>query len=328
MQSLLFALNAVAPIVLMVAIGYFLKRHGFMTESFAKAANKLVFRVFLPCMLFLNVYKIQDLSGMDFNYVIYVLLATVLAFLIAIPATMSVTKDPRRRGALLQSVFRSNYALIGIPLAQSLFGDDGVAVATLLSAIIIPVFNVLAVFALSLFHGGGQKPSPKKILLNIIKNPLIQSIALGLAVLGIRAIFKQTDVSFRLTDLKSVYAVLGYLSNLSTPMALLVLGAQFEFSAIRSLRKEILFGTLMRNVAVPLLGIGGAYLFFSSAFNGAHFAAFVAVFCTPVAVSSVPMAQEMDSDTALAGQLVVWTTLVSAVSVFTVSFLLRLAGIF
>ena len=328
MQSLLFALNAVAPIVLMVAIGYFLKRYGFMTESFAKTANKLVFRVFLPCMLFLNVYKIQDLGGMDFSYVVYVLLATVFIFLIAIPATLSVTKDPRRRGALLQSVFRSNYALVGIPVAQSLFGDDGVAVATLLSAIIIPAFNVLAVFSLSMFHGKGQKPSLTRILLNIVKNPLIQSIAFGLIALGIRGIFERMGVSFRLTDLKPVYTVLGYLSNLATPMALLVLGAQFEFSAIRSLRKEILFGTLMRNVAVPLLGIGGAYLLFSSVFNGAHFAAFVAVFCTPVAVSSVPMAQEMDSDATLAGQLVVWTTLVSSISVFIASFLLRLAGIF
>ena len=108
MQSLLFALNAVAPIVLMVAIGYFLKRYGFMTESFAKTANKLVFRVFLPCMLFLNVYKIQDLGGMDFSYVVYVLLATVFIFLLAIPATLSV---PKIRGDVVRCC-RASFAPI------------------------------------------------------------------------------------------------------------------------------------------------------------------------------------------------------------------------
>ena len=102
---------------------------------------------------------------------------------------------------------------------------------------------------------------------------------------------------------------------------------QFEFSAVKSLRREILFGTLARVVAVPLLGIGVAFLFFKNTFSGAHFAAFVALFATPVAVSSVPMTQEMGGDTALAGQLVVFTTLFSAVSIFLASFLLRLAGI-
>ena len=98
-----------------------------------------------------------------------------------------------------------------------------------------------------------------------------------------------------------------------------MLGAQFEFSHVASLRRQIAFGTLMRTVIVPVLGIGVACLI--GRFEGAHFAAFVAVFATPVSVSSVPMAQEMGGDATLAGQLVVWTTLLSAVSVFVISFL-------
>ncbi|MBQ7335195.1 MAG: AEC family transporter [Clostridia bacterium] len=328
MDSLIFALNAVAPIVIMVAIGYLLKKIGFMNEMFAKMANKLVFRVFLPSMLFLNVYKIDDLGGMDFGYVAYVLVALAVIFLLALPAVLMLTKVPGRRGALLQASFRSNYALIGIPLAQSLFGAEGVTVATLLSAVTIPMLNILAVISLSVFHDGGEKPSVKKILWNIVKNPLIDSVLIGLAVLGLRAIFVHTGNSFRLTDITPVYTVLGYLSNMATPMALLVLGAQFEFSAISSLKREIIFGTLMRTVIVPALGIGAAYVLFGSRFNGAHFASFVAMFATPVAVSSVPMAQEMGGDATLAGQLVVWTTLVSAFTVFITSFLLRLAGVF
>ena len=328
MDSFLFALNAVAPIVLMVAIGYLLKKFGFMNAEFSRAANKLVFRLFLPAMLFLNVYKIEDLGNMDFGFMLYGAGGLVVVFLLAIPAVLLATKKPERRGVLVQAAFRSNYALIGLPLAESLFGKEGIAVATLLSAAVIPMLNILAVISLSIFKEGADKPSVKKILLGIVKNPLIGSIVLGVVAVGIRAVVVRYGIAFRLTHIRPVYTVLGYLSNIATPLALLVLGAQFEFSAIRSMWREILFGTLTRTVAVPILGLGIAYFVFGSHFGGAHFAAFVSVFATPVAVSSVPMAQEMGSDAALAGQLVVWTALGSTVSIFLASFLLRTAGVF
>ena len=328
MDSFLFALNAIAPIVLTVAIGYFLKRIGWMRAELAKPINNLVFHVFLPAMLFLNVYRIEDLGGMDFGYVLYTVVALLFIFAASIPLVMRIAQKRERRGALLQAAFRSNYALIGIPLAQSLFGEEGVLVATLLSAIVIPALNILAVVSLTIFREDGEQPSVKKILLGIVKNPLIQSVALGLAVLGVRALLVRMNVELRLSDLAPVYKVLQSLSGLATPLALLCLGAQFEFSAVGGMKREILFGTLMRTLIVPLIGVGGAYLLFRQSFTGAHFAALVAVFATPVSVSSVPMAQEMGGDATLAGQLVVWSTLVSALSVFLLSFFLRSVGVF
>ena len=328
MDSFLFALNAILPIVITVSIGYVLKRIGFLNEGFSKMANKLVFRVLLPIMLFLNVYKIESIADMDFGYILYVLAALLFIFAFSIPLVLSVSKRAGARGALLQAVFRSNYALIGIPLAQSLAGETGVAVATLLSAVTIPLLNILAVVSLSVFREGGEKPSIKKILMEIVKNPLIIGVVAGVAVLGVRALFVQWSVDFRLSEVTAVYSVMNQLSSMATPLALMVLGAQFEFSAVRSLRREIIFGTAMRCAIVPLIGIGGAFLFFRNQFNAAHFGAFIAMFATPVAVSSVPMAQEMDGDAILAGQLVVWSTLVSAFSVFVASFLLRWAGVF
>ena len=248
MDPLIFALDAVAPIIAMVAIGYILKTIGFMTPEFAKAANKLVFRLFLPCMLFLNVYRIEDLAGMDFGYVAYVLIAVLIIFAVTLPLTLAVTRGAAQRGALLQSVFRSNYALIGIPLAQSLYGDAGVTIATLLSAVVVPAFNVLAVISLSIFRPSGGKPSVKKIVLGVIKNPLIQAVLTGLLALAVRALLSHLGVGFRLSSVEPLFKVLTYLSNMATPMALLVLGAQFEFSAVSSLKREIVFGTLMRTV--------------------------------------------------------------------------------
>ena len=342
MDELIFAINAVLPIVIMVGIGYFLKKIGLMDGDFSKKANKLVFRVFLPVKLFLNIYGIKSINSVNFSYVFYALGALIIIFLLAIPAVILLTKKKKCRGALLQGIFRSNYALIGIPLAESLFAEEGQAVATLLSAFIVPAFNILAVIGLSIFNNEGKKPDFKKILLGIVKNPLIIGIVSGLIVLGIRAIFTSQNISFTLSEISPLWKTVDYLADLATPLwktvdyladlatplALLVLGAQFEFSAIPTLKKEILSGVILRSVVVPLLAVGTAFLAFRNSFGGAQFAALVAAFCTPVAVSSVPMAQEMGADSELAGQLVVFTTITSAFTVFLASFLLKLGGIF
>ena len=325
MESLIFSINAVGPIVLLAVIGYFLKKIGFIKPDVAKALNKLVFRVFLPSMLFLNIYKIKSFSDIDFTYVLYAICATFAIFFLSLPIVMMITKKNGQRGVLIQATFRSNYALIGIPLATSLFGDEGAIIATVLSAFIIPIFNVLAVICLTVFSDT-TKVSVKNILLGIIKNPLIQGIAAGGIMLGIRAIFTAFGIGFRLSDVTPIYKVLEYLSSVATPIALIVLGAQFEFSALKELKNQIIFGTALRAVIIPALALTVAY--FIGIFNGAHFAAFVAMFATPVAVSSVPMAQEMGADSALAGQIVVWTTLVSALSLFVISFILKYIGVF
>ncbi|MBE6555428.1 MAG: AEC family transporter [Ruminococcaceae bacterium] len=327
MDSLLFAVSAIMPIVAMVAIGYLLKRTGLISQSYAQITNKLVFRLFLPAMLFLNIYRIEDPGDMELGFMLYALAAVLLTFLVCLPLTVLITREQRRRGALLQSTFRSNNALIGVPLAEALCGTAGVVAAALLSAAIIPLYNILAVVSLSLFRTDGKRVSVKKMLLDIVKNPLIESIALALAVLAIRGVLAANGVDFRLSELPVLFDVLQFLSNVATPLALLALGAQFEFRAIAGYRKELLFGVTVRTVLSPLVFLSGAVLLLGRYFSAAHFAVFVSVFATPVAVSSVPMAQEMDSDTTLAGQLVVFTTLVSALSIFLSSFLLRLIGV-
>ena len=328
MDSFIFAFNSVSPIIAMVAIGYLLKRMGLISDSFSLAANKLVFRIFLPVMLFYNIYRIDDLSSFSPGFIVYAVAMIFVFFSLGALVSFFVTDKKERRGVIIQASFRSNYALIGIPIAESLFGAVGGAVAAVLSAFIVPILNVLAVITLSVFGGSKVRPSAKKIALDILKNPLICGVALGFVSLGVRAILVRLGVDFRITDIQPIEKVLSYLSNLATPIALLMLGARFEFSAVSSLRREIVCGTLMRTVVAPLVGLGIAFLFFRDTFRGEHFAVFVAMFSTPVAVSSVPMTQEMKGDLTLAGQLVVWTTLISGISIFVSVFILRLIGIF
>ena len=325
MESLVFALNATLPIVIMVVIGYVIKKIGLLKADAAKILNNIVFRVLLPAMLFLNIYKIEDLGSISLNYVWYVLGFTIGLFLIFIPIVNVMFPIRNQRGVILQSIFRSNYALIGIPLATALFLEEGAAIASLLAAFIVPVFNILGVICLCIYSDE-EKPSVKGILINIAKNPLIFGVLMGLLALGVRAIFIHVGIEFRLSDAVPVFKVIEYLSGAATPLALLALGAQFEFSAIPALKKQIAFGIALRSVFIPTVALGVAYLI--GEFNGAHFAAFVAMFATPVAVSTVPMCQSMGADHNLAGQLVVWTTTISSLVIFIASFILKALGVF
>ena len=327
MSDLLFTLNAVLPIIMLVALGYGLKRMKFITAGGAKEMNKLVFRIFLPSMLFMNIYGIKSISEIKFGYVFYVCLIVLLIFFAGLLSFGFITKDRKRIGALMQAAFRSNYALIGIPLATAVFGNEGGAYATLLSAFSIPLFNILAVIALSIYGSeNSESVSIKKISLGIVKNPLIVSIAVGGAVLAVRALFVRWGIEFRLSDITPLYKILDQLAAVATPLALIVLGSNFEFSSIPGMKKEIIAGTLARCVVTPLLGVGLALIL--GIFENVHFAVFVAVFGTSMAVSSVPMAQEMDSDSELTGQLVVWTTIISAFTLFVFIYILRVLGVF
>lgn len=326
MDSFIFALNAVSPIILTVLIGYFLKRIGIFPAELSVKTNRLVFRVLLPVMLFVNVYNIKSVSDIGIGYIIYAALAIILVVVAAMLLVPLFVKKEERRAPLMQAIFRSNFALIGIPLAESLFGSDGAAVAALLSAVAIPIFNVAAVLCFSVFSSSEKHPSIKEIILDIVKNPLIIAIATGGVFLALKNVLLGAGVTTTLNDIPPIYKTLTYLSSTATPLALLSLGAQFEFSAVPELKKEIIAGTALRCAIVPAAALSVAYAI--GVFNGAHFATFIAVFATPVAVSSVPMAQEMNGDTKLAGQLVVWTTLISAITIFLFTLIFKEIGVF
>ena len=329
MDSFIFAINAVSPLIIMALIGYTLKRCGIISDDVSKTLNKIVFKVFLPCNLFISVYRIESLSGFDFACAGYAAILIIATFLLAIPLVLLITKANARRGVVLQAVFRSNNALIGIPLATSICGAEGAAMAAVISAVAIPVFNILAVISLSIFSedkGKGVWKNVKRILLGIIKNPLIESVALGFVVLGIRAIFVGNGIEWRLTEITPLFSVLESLSVVATPLALLALGAQFKFSAIGKMKRELIFSITARTIVVPAIALIITYFLFN--YDSARFAALLSLLATPVAVSSVPMAQEMGGDYELAGQIAIWSTAVSGITIFLFTFIMKLVGIF
>lgn len=361
LSDLKFTCNAVLPIILLIVVGYFLKRIKLLPDNFWKMANRLCFRVALPVMLFFNIYNVSSIKNIaeQWEIVLYAVIIILIVFGIGLLGVILFCKNSRQKGVILQCVFRSNFAIIGVSLAESLANGstEPVALAAVISAISIPLFNVLAILSLSIFikNEDGSSVSVKDILKKIVTNPLIIGVFSGIVVLAIRQLIpSSTEVVYSLSDasdptsvvestktvykftikdnLPFVYTTLQWIKNIASPLALIALGGDFVFSAVSRLKWQIIVGVLARTIMVPLIGLIPLYFinkqtgWFGD--NIIIYPALIALFGTPVAVSSAPMAAEMGNDDELAGQLVVWTSIISAFTLFIIVLICRSIGIF
>lgn len=336
-EIFLFAFNAIMPIVLLILLGFFLKRISIFNDDFLKTADNFLFKIALPVLLFYNVYNIAALDEIQWSTVIFILGAIFFLFISGFVFSKFFIKDNRQKGVVWQSFYRSNFAIIGLPLAQALGAEEGVAVASIASAFSIPLFNVFAVISLSAFISDNEKNkiSAKDTLIKIAKNPLIIGVFTGLAILCIRQ-FIPVDASGEYVftirnDISFLYKAIEMLSKVASPMMLIVLGGKFRFDAIKGLRKQIIAGSVARIIFAPLFGITSAIILSSVTdfftFTPAHYATFTALFGSPVAVSSAIMASQMKNDDQLANQILVWTSILSVFTIFLIIVLLKYTAI-
>lgn len=312
MENLMISANAVLPMCLVMALGYGTRRLGWLRREEISTINKIAFRIFLPCLLYYNIYC-SDLSGsFDPLLMAFAVGGVLLTFGLALGYTLLTEKLPERRGVLIQGMFRSNYVIMGIPVATALLGADQLGTVSILIAVIVPLFNMLAVVVLEVFRG--QKPKPLHILGQIAKNPLVIGSVLGILTLvaGIRLphILEQT--------IQSVSAI-------ASPLQLFLLGAFFQFSGLKTYRRELVTVSIAKLIVSPGLFLGlGALL----GFRGVAFVSLIGIFASPTAVNSFTMAQQMGGDAELAGDIVVITSAVSILTMFLWIFLFKSLGVF
>ncbi len=312
MENLMISANAVLPMCLVMALGYGTRRLGWLRREEISTINKIAFRIFLPCLLYYNIYC-SDLSGsFDPLLMAYAVSGVLLTFGLALGYTLLTEKLPERRGVLIQGMFRSNYVIMGIPVATALLGADQLGTVSILIAVIVPLFNMLAVVVLEVFRG--QKPKPPHILGQIAKNPLVIGSVLGILTLvaGIRLphILEQT--------IQSVSAI-------ASPLQLFLLGAFFQFSGLKTYRRELVTVSIAKLIVSPGLFLGlGALL----GFRGVAFVSLIGIFASPTAVNSFTMAQQMGGDAELAGDIVVTTSAASILTMFLWIFLFKSLGMF
>lgn len=304
--------NAVLPMCLVMALGYGTRRLGWIRREEISAINKIAFRIFLPCLLYYNVYC-SDLSGsFDPLLMAYAVGGVLLTFGLSLGYTLLTEKLPERRGVMIQGMFRSNYVIMGIPVATALLGADQLGTVSILIAVVVPLFNMLSVVVLEVFRG--QKPKPLHILGQIAKNPLVIGSVLGILTLaaGIRLphILEQTIQN---------------ISAIASPLQLFLLGAFFQFSGLKTYRRELVTVSAAKLIVSPGLFLGlGALL----GFRGVAFVSLIGIFASPTAVNSFTMAQQMGGDAELAGDIVVITSAMSILTMFLWIFLFKSLGVF
>ena len=206
--------------------------------------------------------------------------------------------------------------------------------AAVLSAFTIPLFNVLAVVILTVYAGGQKGHSTKKIVADIVKNPLIIAAVAGLVCLAIRNAMPVDALGQPVFTIENnlpwLFKCVRWLHQSSGPLALIIMGGLLNFNAISGKLKNIVYGTLFRVVLAPVVGLSLTYLCCKLGWiscGAGEYGSLIALFGSPVAVSSAIMATSIGGDDELARQYVVWTSVASMASLFLITALLRGVGI-
>lgn len=312
LNNLLYSVNAVVPIFVIVLLGRILKSAKFLSAQFFAESEKFVFKVALPCMLFLEVASADPDTAFDGKLILYCvcgIIGTFLTLTLLIPLFL---KDNAKRGSFIQGVYRSNFAILGVPLATNMFGDSGARTIAMVMPFTIFLFNALAVIVLSVFAPQEKKlPTGAllwKIVKNVITNPLIIAVILGIPfMLGLPMPTIMT---------KSVT----YLSNATMALSLMALGANCSKESIQGKFRLSLSAALLKTTAMPLVMVTIAVLL---GFRNEQLGTVLILFGAPTAISSYIMAKGMGADHELAGQIILFSTLLCVLTLFLFIFLLR-----
>ena len=315
MENIIVSFNVIAPVFFLIVLGYLMVNYTSLADrKLTKQANAIVFKIFLPCMLFYNVYQ-SDIGAEIHSRIklcIWAAGGLLILFVLLCLIVPKVVKQENQQGVVIQGIFRSNYVIFGVAVVQNMYGVKSTTTAAILSAILVPMYNFLAVVALSIF-GEKRETDWKKIILDIVKNPLIISSVLGIifSLLGIRL---PTAVDTTVQDL----------AKLSTPIAFMILGGDLDFSKVKGNLKVASVVLTIKLVILPLIMIP---MIVMMGYRDADLLSGLLAYQTPVAVSSYIMAQQAGADGQLAGQLVVFSSVLSIFTLFVTILILRTIGL-
>jgi hypothetical protein len=307
MDNFVLSANVVLPLFLIMMAGYAMKRLRWFDDAFLKQWNRISFRFFLSILLFMNIYQTSGNITEIFNakLMLFAVAAVTICFLLLCWIIPKIESDNRRKGVLIQGIFRSNFVTFGLPITAALYGDMGLATTSIIIAIIVPFYNILSVIILEYYRAG--KADFKVVLKGILTNPLIIGSFFGIA--------------FLLTGIKLPYffeRALADVAKVATPQALVILGGSFRFASIQNYWKALLLGVSGRLLIVPLLFIPISIFL---GFRNEELITLIAMFGAPTAISSYTMAQQMGADDELAGQMVVFAAIFSVFTMFLWVFL-------
>lgn len=326
MADFIFSLNATLPIFLIMVLGWFLMRIGLFTKEFNKVADKYVFKVALPVLLFKDIATADIRSDFNLTFVLFCMITTTIMFLAIWGLSYIFIKDKTQVGAFAQASARGSAAVLGIAFINNIYGNSGMAPLMIVSA--VPLYNILSVIILTFSADMGKEAQKnkltdnvsnskgsniKKACINVVKNPIIIGIFLGLP-------FSIFGISIPVIPLKAVTSI----AQTATPIALLVVGAGFEGAKAIKKIKLTAVATFIKLVLLPLIFFPFAIAF---GFRGSELVAILVMLGSPTTVTCYIMAKNMGNDEVLSSSIVVMATLLSSVTLTGWIFVLKVMGL-
>lgn len=312
LQNFLICVNAVIPSAIYLITGITLRLTHVVTEEDVRKFTHMVFVTLYPFIMFDNLYGKNISEHLNLKLGLYALGFTCLQLIVSWVFVCRIEKDNYERGAMIQALYRSNFVLMGFPIAVNLLGKGNVTAVAIIMMLVVPFYNASAVIIFETFRGG--RIDPAQMLKKIITNPII--------VGGIAA-FIVMMLGIDLPD--TIESTIGALSDATSPIAMILLGAALNAGGFNSERKRIVICTLGKLIVYPCIGIAGAVWL---GFTGAELIALTLMIAAPVALASYAMASSMGGNGELAGELVVVTTIASCFTIPVFLFILRMNGLF
>ena len=292
---------AITPLFVFMMLGYYFKKTNYLSPSSTKQINILVFRYFLSIMCAETIYKANLKEDVEILPLLVVTFGIIGMFLISWLIIPRFVKDKTQIPVMIQGIYKSNYAILGIPIAQSICGADNIGIVSVIAVILVPLNNCISAFIFEKYTGNAT--SVPKLILNIIKNPLVVGSLIGL-------LLNVTGVKIPSWIMTGIVAKLG---ALATPLSMIALGASFEFSKTRQYKTMLIWAVIAKLLIVPGVIIPVAILL------GVRSVALVGVMiyaAAPNAVNSYSTAVAMGGDADLANEIVVLTSLLSMFTMF------------
>lgn len=302
MERFLVVLGQVATLFLLMGAGFILEKRGRLSQVGTGQMSTLLLNVVTPCLIirsFPTDWDQETLRALGVAaaatagvYVLYALFSRIL-----------FRREGEERGIPLRfGCIYGNVGFMGFPLVEAVLGQE----ALVYTAIVVAVFNISAFTYGGVMMGGREALSPKKLLLN----PGVVGVAVGLPLFLGRVVLPTP-----------VANALGHMSNLNTPLAMLIIGAQMARADLAPILKNLKFyaAAAVKLLLLPLLT---AVALLPLRGNGSFYAASVILAATPTAGFTSIFAERFHRSPELAAQLVSFST---AASILTLPLMAVLA---
>lgn len=316
LENLMFSLNSTMPLFFIMVLGYVLYQKKFFTDGFVTVANKFVYNVTLPVMLFNDLAGTDIRASFDGAYVGFCAFATVASILITWVLCHLLCKDKRIVGEFVQACYRSSAAILGTAFILNIYGTTGMSGLMILGS--VPLYNVFAVLILTLespaddAHAAPLSQKLKSSVGKIFRNPTLIGIAAGMAA-----------SLLRLPVPAMVTKALSSLGSMTSPLALLVIGASFQGTAALQKLKPTVVATVVKLAVLPAVFLPLAVRL---GFTDQKLVALLVMLGSITTPSAYVMAKQMGHDGTLTASVCAATTLFSALTLTFWMFWARSGG--